>query len=184
MLTHSIRRLVLGAILAALLCGPQQAAAQAIAAPARAVAPPRGASCHGGLTFDRFLAGAESAGRGRGGFAARARRSLALSRLRPGHRQSRSRPARVRAGIHRVRRPNGGELPDAARSGTHRHLCRGVRTRRKGIWRTAGGDRRVLGTGKRFRRQHGQSADAALAGFAGLRLPPLADVCRTKLSPR
>jgi len=56
MLTHSIRRLVLGAILAALLCGPQQAAAQAIAAPARAVAPPRGASCHGGLTFDRFLA--------------------------------------------------------------------------------------------------------------------------------
>src|SRR3954471_8962299 len=56
MLTHSVRRLVLGAILAALLCGPQQAAAQAIAAPARAVAPPRGASCHGGLTFDRFLA--------------------------------------------------------------------------------------------------------------------------------
>src|SRR4051812_16476488 len=56
MLTHSIRRLVLGAILAALPCGPQQAAAQAIAAPARAVAPPRGASCHGGLTFDRFLA--------------------------------------------------------------------------------------------------------------------------------
>src|SRR4051794_18864503 len=58
MLTHSIRRLVLGAILAALLCGQQQAAAQAIAAPARAVAPsaPRGASCHGGLTFDRFVA--------------------------------------------------------------------------------------------------------------------------------
>src|SRR3954451_6097168 len=56
MLTHSIRRLVLGAILAALLCGPQQAAAQAIAAPVRAVAPPRGASCHGGLTFDRFVA--------------------------------------------------------------------------------------------------------------------------------
>ena len=47
-------------------------------------------------------------------------------------------------------------------------LCGGVRARREGIWRAAGGDRRVLGTGERFRRQHGQSADAALAGVAGL----------------
>ena len=50
----------------------------------------------------------------------------------------------------------------------HQDLCGGVRARREGIWRAAGGDRRVLGTGKRFRRQHGQSADAALAGVAGL----------------
>jgi membrane-bound lytic murein transglycosylase B len=38
--------------------------------------------------------------------------------------------------------------------------------RGEGIWRSARGDRGVLGTGERFRRQHGQSADAALAGVA------------------
>ena len=47
-------------------------------------------------------------------------------------------------------------------------LCGRVRARREGIWRAARGHRRVLGAGKRFRRQHGQSADAALAGVAGL----------------
>jgi lytic murein transglycosylase len=46
-----------GAILT-LLCGPQSASAQPIPAPARpaVAAAPRGASCHNGMTFDRFLA--------------------------------------------------------------------------------------------------------------------------------
>jgi lytic murein transglycosylase len=45
-------------MLLALLCGPQAASAQPVPAPARpiAAAAPRGASCHGGVSFDRFLA--------------------------------------------------------------------------------------------------------------------------------
>src|SRR6202049_2014159 len=47
----------LGAVLLAILCGLQQASAQPIAAPAKPVAAPsqRGASCHNGMSFDRFL---------------------------------------------------------------------------------------------------------------------------------
>src|SRR5260221_12517081 len=47
-----------GAVLLAMLCGLQQASAQPIAAPARPVAAPalRGAACHNGMSFDRFLA--------------------------------------------------------------------------------------------------------------------------------
>ena len=118
--------------------------------------------------FRSFPRRPETAGGRRRRVAARARGSLARSGLRPGHRQPRPRPARVRAGFHRVRRPHGGDLPDAAGPGPDQDQCRGVRARGEGVWRAAGGDRRVLGTGKRFRRQHGQSADAALAGVAGL----------------
>ena len=110
----------------------------------------------------------ETAGGRRRRVAADACRSFALPRLRPGHRQPRPRPARVRAGVHRIRRPHGRDLPDAAGPGANQDACGGVRARREGIWRAAGGDRRVLGAGERFRRQHGQSADAALAGVAGL----------------
>src|SRR5229473_611591 len=54
----------LGAGLSAMLCAPQPALAQPAAAPARPAAPakpiaapaPRGAACHNGMTFDRFLA--------------------------------------------------------------------------------------------------------------------------------
>jgi lytic murein transglycosylase len=54
----STARFFPGAIVLALLCGPPQASAQPIAAPARstAAAIPRAASCHKGMTFDRFLA--------------------------------------------------------------------------------------------------------------------------------
>src|SRR5258707_3158156 len=47
-----------GAVLLAMLCGLQQASAQPIASPARPVAAPvpRGAACHNGMSFDRFLA--------------------------------------------------------------------------------------------------------------------------------
>src|SRR3981081_3858919 len=51
-------RFFLGAVLLTLLCGPQPASAQPIAAPAKPIAAPtpRGASCHAGMSFDRFLA--------------------------------------------------------------------------------------------------------------------------------
>src|SRR5712692_6488877 len=47
----------LGAVLLAILCGLQQASAQPIAPPARPIAAlaQRGASCHAGMSFDRFL---------------------------------------------------------------------------------------------------------------------------------
>src|SRR6266567_6551204 len=52
----------LGAALFSALCGPQSASAQpaawpgTVATPARPAPAPRGASCHAGMTFDRFLA--------------------------------------------------------------------------------------------------------------------------------
>src|SRR3981189_348859 len=51
-------RFFLGTVLLTLLCGPQPASAQPAAAPAKPIAAPtpRGASCHAGMTFDRFLA--------------------------------------------------------------------------------------------------------------------------------
>src|SRR5258705_13152104 len=47
-----------GAVLLAMLCGLQQASAQPMPPPARPVAAPvpRGAACHNGMSFDRFLA--------------------------------------------------------------------------------------------------------------------------------
>src|SRR5215210_171221 len=53
----STPRFLFGAALAAALCGTQ-VSAQPIAAPLRTVAAPvaRGASCHGGMSFERFLA--------------------------------------------------------------------------------------------------------------------------------
>ena len=125
----------------------------------------------------------ETGGRRRRRLAACAGGSLALSRLRPGHRQPRPRPAGVRAGVHGVRRPHGGDLAHAAGPGPHQGQRRGLCARREAIWRAAGSDRGVLGTGKRFRRQHGQPAHAAFAGVAGLRLPPLARCFRTRPSP-
>src|SRR5438270_7042826 len=59
-------RFFICAILSSVLCGPQQASAQPFAAPARAIAAaparpmaapaPRGATCHDGMSFERFLA--------------------------------------------------------------------------------------------------------------------------------
>src|SRR3981081_1009067 len=51
-------RFFLGTVLLTLLCGPQPASAQPAAAPAKPIAAPapRGASCHAGMTFERFLA--------------------------------------------------------------------------------------------------------------------------------
>src|SRR5229473_2750683 len=46
-----------GAVLFVILCAPQSTSAQPIAVPARPVAAPtpRGAACHNGMSFDRFL---------------------------------------------------------------------------------------------------------------------------------
>src|SRR5215212_10661141 len=62
----SSTRFLLGAVLLSFVCWPQHTSAQPIAgparaiavAPARAIAPPgpRGASCHNGMSFERFLA--------------------------------------------------------------------------------------------------------------------------------
>ena len=110
----------------------------------------------------------QAAGGGGGRVAARADRGCALPRLRPKHRQPRPRPARIRPGVHRILTKPGvrrcgkkcaGESPDA---------CGGVRARGKGIWRAAGGDRRVLGAGEQFWRRAGQAAYAAVAGVAGV----------------
>src|SRR5260370_7982921 len=58
MRTFSTAGFLPGTVLVAILCGPQQASAQPIAAPAKSTtaAAPRGASCHGGMSFDGFLA--------------------------------------------------------------------------------------------------------------------------------
>ena len=56
--------------------------------------------------------------------AADACRRCALPRLRPGHRQPRPRPARVRADLYPVRRAHGGAVPDAAGPGAHQDLRR------------------------------------------------------------
>src|SRR3984893_9468266 len=58
MRSFSATRSLLGAALFAILCGPQPASAQPAAAPAKPIAAPtpRAASCHNGMSFDRFLA--------------------------------------------------------------------------------------------------------------------------------
>src|SRR5712671_6356310 len=58
MRSFSTALFVIGAVLFVIPYGPQPASAQPIAAPARpvAAATQRGASCHNGMSFDRFLA--------------------------------------------------------------------------------------------------------------------------------
>src|ERR1700682_1121311 len=57
MRSFATKRSFLGTAFLALLCAPQQASAQPVAAPASPVAAPtqRAASCHNGMSFDRFL---------------------------------------------------------------------------------------------------------------------------------
>jgi lytic murein transglycosylase len=58
MRSFSTALFLVGTVLLAMLCGLQQASAQPFAPPARPVAAPvpRGAACHNGMSFDRFLA--------------------------------------------------------------------------------------------------------------------------------
>src|SRR3984957_13549914 len=112
------------------------ASAQPAAAPARPIAAPapRGASCHNGMSFDRFLAELKA----QAVAACVSQRAIAEA------------------------------APYLVYDQGIVNRDRGLRARREGIWRAAGGHRLVLGTGERFRPQYGQSADAALAGVAGL----------------
>jgi lytic murein transglycosylase len=63
MRSFSTAQILLGAALFSMLCGPQQSLAQPaplparpIAVPVKPAAAPRGASCHNGMSFERFLA--------------------------------------------------------------------------------------------------------------------------------
>ena len=113
--------------------------------------------------------------------AQRHRAGFALSRLRPAHRQHRSRPARVRANLYRIFRPHGAGRPDFAGSGATQEKRRHVCARRTAIWRAGRGHRRVLGPRKRFRRQSGQGQFDPLDRHARLRLPPRRHVSRTSV---
>ena len=142
---------------------PAAAATRPPAAPS-----PRAASCHNGMTFDRFLADlkqqAVAAGVSQGALAEAAPYLVYDQGI-----VNRDRGQRV---FGQIFTEFAGRMAATYRmqqgQAAHQDLRRGVRARREGIWRAAGGDRGVLGAGKRFRRQHGQSADAALAGVAGL----------------
>ena len=78
---------------------------------------PRAASCHNGLTFDRFLADLKQQAVAAGVSQRAIAEASPYLVYRPGHRQSRPRPARVRPALHPVRRPHGGRLPHAAGAG-------------------------------------------------------------------
>src|SRR6266852_9458887 len=60
-MNRSSTTLFFGATVVAILCGPQSASAQpaawpgTVATPARPAPAPRGAACHNGMSFDRFL---------------------------------------------------------------------------------------------------------------------------------
>jgi lytic murein transglycosylase len=56
MRSFSTARFVLGAAFFSILCSPQPTSAQLTTPPARPAAVPRGAACHNGMSFDRFLA--------------------------------------------------------------------------------------------------------------------------------
>ena len=136
--------------------------------PVAAAPSPRAASCHNGMSFDRFLADLKQQAVA-AGVSQRAMAEASPYLVYDQGIVNRDRGQRVFGQIFtefagRMAAP----LPDAAGPGAYQDLCGGVRARRKGIWRAAGGDRRVLGAGERFRRQHGQSADAAVAGVARL----------------
>src|SRR5260370_40476198 len=56
MRSFSTARFFLGIAVLAISCGSQPLSAQPAPAPARPIAAPRGAACHNGMSFDRFLA--------------------------------------------------------------------------------------------------------------------------------
>ena len=168
-------RLILGAVLLALLgvmmlWAPRPAPAQPMPAPARpAAAPiPRAASCHNGLSFDRFLAELKQQAVA-AGVSQRAIGEASPYLVYDQGIVNRDRGQRV---FGQVFTEFAGRMAATYRmqqgQAQDQDPCGGLRARREGIWRAAGCHRRVLGAGKRFRRQHGQPADAALAGVAGL----------------
>jgi len=161
--------------LLAMLCGTATGSAQSLATPARSrpVAPrhvPRGARLPPGMSFDRLRTDLKQTGGSRTG--CRSGRIVEAStylRLRPGTSNRDRGPARMRASVHRVRRPPGRELPDSSGPGPGSRLTpRDPSRRRRGILALPnGGDLGVLGAGERrakARRQHGRPCDDELAG--------------------
>ena len=168
----SMTRILAGAALLALLCGPQQASAQPagasprpIAAPARpaaapvaAPAPRGGAACHNGMSFDRFLADLKQQAVAAGV----SQRALAEAAPYLVYDQSivnRDRGQRVFGQVFsEFAREQGVRWRGKKCASANPDACGGVQPRREGIWGAAGGDRRVLGTGEQFRRRIGQAA--------------------------
>ena len=166
-------RAVIAAIAAWLACS-SAASAQALAKPAvtptRPVAAPasRAASCHNGLSFDRFLADLKQ--------------QAVAAGVSPRTIEEASPHLVYDPGI--VRRDHGqrvfGQIftEFAARMAAPYRMQQGQARIKTYAAAFARAEKeygvppavisRVLGSGERLRRQHGQSADAALAGFAGL----------------
>src|SRR3974390_2538896 len=166
-------RLILGAALLALLgvmmlWAPRPAPAQPLPAPARPAPMPRAAACHNGLSFDRFLAELKQ----QEGAAAVAQRASSETSPYLVYDQSivnRDRGQRV---FGQVFTEFAGRMAATYRMQQGQARIKAPAAppapRRKELGRPPRRHRGVLGTGERFRRQHGQPADAALAGVAGL----------------
>ena len=104
----------------------------------------------------------------------RARRHDARSR----HHLPRPQAGLLRADLLRLLRQADLAEPHHQRHGQAEAASRPVREGREGPRRAGADHRRLLGARERLRRRHGQPAGAALAGDAGLRLPPARAVPR------
>ena len=114
---------------------------------------PRAAACHNGMTFDRFLADLKQQAVA-DGVSQRAMAEAAPYLVYDQSIVNRDRGQRVFGQVFTEFAGRMAHPTDAAESaGANQDACGGVRARRKGIWRAAGRDRRVLGTGEQFRRR-------------------------------
>ena len=141
--------------------------------------PPPNNNCRNTGSFERWLAGFRKE--------AAAKRHLARHHRCRARRHDASTPASSpatagRASSPRASRAFSGKLISQEPAAIRRRAAqeaRGAAGQGRGEIRRAGPrDRRLLGAGERLRRRHGQSARAALARHARLRLPPARDVPR------
>ncbi len=185
-LEDTMRTITAGILLLSCLCATTAAYAAPPIDPAAPVAPkarpakpatPSAASasaapCHTSGTYDAWLAAFEREALGEKYFPARHQCRRATPQIRSEDRLYRPRPARIHPDLSGILRPHGRGLSDPARPGPDQIQRRNLLPHRAAIWRAGAGDRRVLGAGKRFRRQHGQLFVAQLDRHPRLRLPP------------